>query len=136
MNKTRKFLRKYWLCFLLSVLMVVGMLLSTVYKDVYESGSEMIRFNLQDVYLIFGIPLVSFIYGCLSYLNTKKTWIPQLIIYSITCIYFFATNFIMYKELNAGVLWFSLFPVIFSLLGTGITAFIYYVVKSIREERE
>ena len=101
MNRIFNFLRKYWLCFLLSVLMVVGMALSTIYKDVYEIGDGMIRFDLQALYLIYGIPLFSLIYGCLTYLKTKKTWLPQLVLYAITGIYFSLTNLIIDKELDA-----------------------------------
>ena len=136
MNKIFNFLRKYWLCFLLSVLMVVGMALSTIYKDVYEIGDGMIRFDLQALYLIYGIPLFSLIYGCLTYLKTKKTWLPQLVLYAITCIYFSLTNLIIDKELDAweNILLFSVYPIVFSLIGTGLTAFIYYVIKSTKEE--
>lgn len=136
MNKIFKFLCKYWLCFLLSVLMVFGMFLSTVYADLYESGSY-IRFDLQSLYLIIGMPLYSLIYGCLSYIKIKKIWPPQLILYSITCIYFFVANLIIDKEIDAwkNILLFSVYPVLFSIIATSITAYIYYIIKSIKEER-
>ena len=53
--------------------MVIGMFLSTIYADLYKSGSEsdMIRFNLKDLYLVYGLPLYSLIYGCLTYIKTK-----------------------------------------------------------------
>ena len=47
-NRVLSFLKKYWLCILLSVIMVIGMFLSTVYADLYESGRGYIRFDLQD----------------------------------------------------------------------------------------
>ena len=71
-NSFLNFFKKYRFCFLLSVIMVVGMFLSTVYADVYESGSGYIRFDLQALYLIFGLPLYSLIYGCFSYMKIKK----------------------------------------------------------------
>ena len=71
-NRFLNFLRRYWICILLSVIMVIGISLSTRYANLYESGSGMIRFDLRELYLIFGLPLYSLIYGCLSYIKTKK----------------------------------------------------------------
>lgn len=118
------FLRKYWICLLLSVLMVIGISLSTYYAE-------------SILYLIIGMPLYSLIYGCLSYIKTKKIWLPQLIIYLITCIYFFGFNLIIDKEIDAwkNILLVSVYPVAFSLIGTSITAFIYYIIKSIKENQ-
>ena len=60
-NRFLSFLRKYWFCFLLSVIMVIVMFLSTVYADLYETGGGYIQFDLEALYLIFGIPLYSLI---------------------------------------------------------------------------
>ena len=50
-NGFLSFLREYWLCVLLSIIMVIGMFLSTIYANLYKSGSEsdMIRFNLKEM---------------------------------------------------------------------------------------
>jgi hypothetical protein len=79
-NRVLNFLKKYWLCFLFSVIMTIGIYVSTCYAHLYESGHGMIRFNLRDLYLIFGLPLLSLIYGCLSYIKTKRVLLPQLIL--------------------------------------------------------
>ena len=133
-NGFLSFLREYWLCILLSVIMVIGLSLSTTFADLYESGRGYIRFDLQALYLIFGLPLYSLIYGCFSYMKIKKIWIPQLILYLITCIYFLGTNLIIDKEIDAwkNIFVFSVYPVLFSLIGASITAFIYYIIKSSR----
>ena len=103
--------------------MVVGMFLSTVFADLYERGSGYIRFDLQALYLIICMPLYSLIYGCLSYKTTKKVWIPQLILYLITFIYFFSANLIIDKEIDAwkNVFIFSVYPVVFSVIGASAT---------------
>lgn len=134
-NRFLNFLRRYWLCILLSVIMVIGMSLTTIYADLYESGRGYIRFDLQALYLIFGLPLYSLIYGCFSYMKIKKIWIPQLILYLITCIYFLGTNLIVDKEIDAwkNIFVFSVYPALFSLIGAGITAFIYKIIKSMKE---
>lgn len=124
------FLRKYWFCFLLSVIMVVGISLSTCYADLYEIGSDMVRFDLGDLYLIYGMPLYSLIYGCLSYAILKKVWSSQLILFAITFAYWF-TNGIdaLFWE---GTYILSAYPVVFSLIGTSVVAFIYHIIKSIK----
>ncbi len=137
MNKIFEFFRKYRLCVLLSVIMVIGVFLSTVYADLYKSGSDYMSIDLLGLYLIIGMPLYSLIYGCLSYVRTKKIWLPQLILYSIACIYFFFSDLIIDKEIDAWaiILLFSVYPVAFSLVGASITAFICYIIKLIKEER-
>lgn len=132
-NGFLSFLREYWLCVLLSVIMVIGMFLSTVYADLYKSGSEsdMIRFNLKDLYLVYGLPLYSLIYGCLTYIKTKNRWFPLLILGVVGFLYWFRFDI---KELAwPGTYIWTAVPVFFSLIGASITAFIYYIIKSIKE---
>ena len=125
------FLRKYWLCILLSVIMVIGLSLSTVFADLYESGRGYIRFDLRELYLIFGLPLYSFVYGCLSYTILKKAWLPQLILFGVTFIHWFIYGIeALFWE---GTYILSAVPVIFSLIGTGIASFIYTIIKSIKK---
>lgn len=130
-NRFLNLLRKYLLCILLSVIMVIGLSLSTVFADLYESGRGYIRFDLRELYLIFGLPLYSLIYGCLSYIKTKTIWIPQLVLSGFSFLYWFRFDI---KALSwAGTFIWSAYPVIFSLIGTAITAFIYHIIKSIKE---
>ena len=88
-NRFLNFLKKYWLCILLSVIMVIGLSLSTTFADLYESGRGYIRFDLRDLCLVFGLPLYSIIYGCLSYIKIKGIWVPQFILCIITFLYWF-----------------------------------------------
>ena len=130
-NRFLNFLKKYWLCILLSVIMVVGISLSTRYAELYKTGSDgsMIRFDLRDLYLVFGLPLYSLTYGCLSYIKTKRIWLPQLILCFVSFLYWF--RFI--TTLAAGTFIWMVYPVIFSLIGASITAFICYVRKQMKE---
>ena len=124
------FFKKYWFCFLLSVIMVIGLSLSTIFADLYESGRGIIRFDLRELYLIFGLPLYSLIYGCLSYIKVKKIWIPQLILCIVAFLYWFRFDI---TELTwPGTYIWSVYPTIFSLIGTGITKFVYYIIKELR----
>ena len=132
-NRFLNFLKRYWLCVLLSIIMVIGISLSTRYANLYESGNDdsMLRFDLRELYLVWGLPLYSLIYGCLSYIKTKKIWGPHLILCTVTFLFWFRFDI---KALAwAGTFIWSAYPVIFSLIGTVITAFICYVIKSIKE---
>ena len=132
-NEFLSFLRKYWLCILLSVIMVIGMSLTTIYADLYKTGSEddMIRFNLKDLYLVYGLPLYSSIYGCLTYIKTKNRWFPLLILGVVNFLYWFRFDI---KELAwLGTYIWSAVPVFFSLIGSAITAFILHIIKLMKE---
>lgn len=136
-NRFLSFLSKYWFCFLLSIIMVIGNSLSTYYTDFYIIKSDMIKFGLSSLYLIYVIPIYSLIYGCFSYMKIKKIWVPQLILYLITCIYFFGTNLIVDKEIDnwINILIFSVYPVVFSLIGAELTSLIYKMIKPIKENK-
>ena len=113
--------------------MVMGISLSTRYADLYKTGSEddMIRFNLKDLYLVYGLPLYSSIYGCLTYIKTKNRWFPLLILGVVGFLYWFRFDI---KELAwPGTYIWSAVPVFFSLIGSSITAFILYIIKSMKE---
>ena len=126
-NRFLNFLKKYWLCILLSIIMVIGVSLSTRYANLYKSGS----LDLRELYLVFGLPLYSLIYGCLSYIKTKKIWFPHLILCTVTFLFWFRLDI---KALAwAGTFIWSAYPVIFSLIGTAITAFIFFIIKSAKE---
>lgn len=131
MKKMLNFLKKYWLCFALSIIMVMGIDLTTLYADLYISGSgDDISFNLRELYLIFGLPLYSLIYGCLSFIKTKKILVPLLILFVISFIHWFRFDI---GELTwAGTYIWSALPVVFSLIGTIITVIVYCFVEFVK----
>lgn len=132
-NKVLSFLRKYWLSISLSVIMVIGILVSTRYADLYHNGSEILPMDMRGLYIIYVMPLYSLIYGCLSYIKTKKIWLPQLIIFAITFAYWL--GFGINSDTWAGAIW-SVVLVIFSLIGSSMTAFVYFMKKTIKENNE
>ena len=116
--------------------MVIGLSLSTTFADLYESGRGYIRFNLRELCLVFGLPLYSIIYGCLSYIKTKRIWIPQFILCVSSFLYWLILDVYALAIAGAGTLIWSAYPVIFSLIGASITAFVYYIIKSIKEYQD
>ena len=99
----------------------------------------LICFSSNGFHFIMVSPLCSLMYGCLSYVKTKKIWFPQLILYLITCIFFFLFNLIIDKEFDvwANILIVSTCLVVVSLVGAFITSLFVpqkrwskYVIKS------
>ena len=81
-NRFLSFLRKYWFCFLLSIIMVIGNSLSTYYTDFYTIKSDMIKFGLSSLYLIYVIPIYSLIY--VVFLNlSSPTVVIKLIVFKL-----------------------------------------------------
>lgn len=116
--------------------MSAGFLLSTIYAGTYKIGSGMLQFDLSILYLIYVVPIYSLIYGGLTYVKIKKVWGPQLFLYFTTVISLFYTNLVINKNIDAwkNILTISAYPIIFSLIGVGITALIYKAIKSIKKD--
>lgn len=128
MRKVSEMFRKYRICFALNAILVIGIFLTTIFADEYRFGSGMLRIDLQVMYLILGIPLFGFLYGIITYTRLKKVWIPLLILVAINLVYWciFAVH-------GVAAVILSMWPAGFSLLGTGICAFVCYLAKSIKE---
>lgn len=135
-NKVIAFFKKYWLCILLSVIMVGGITLSTHYADLYKTGSagDMIRFNLRELYLIYLMPIYCFIYGCLSYIKVKKIWLPQLILCVVSFLYWLILDKYALALAWVGIFIWLIYPVLFSLIGSSITAYVCCLIRSIKED--
>ena len=130
-KRFKDFIKKYWLCFLLSVIMILGMYLSDYYSDLYISGRGTIRMGLGGLYLLLIVPLYTFIYGCVSFAILKKIWVPQFVLYVI--VFFYGLIFdIDYPDLGGPLMW-AVYPIIFSLVGTAITALTYKIIKAIKQ---
>ena len=126
-----RFLKKYWFCFLLSAIIVGGVPFSSHFADLYERGGDNMPINFYDDYLIGIMPLLSLIYGCLSYAILKKAWLQQLILFVIAFIYWFGFDMKNLERLGTYIC--SVEPIIFSLIGTAITAFICWGIRDIKQ---
>ena len=126
-NRFLNFLKKYRLCLLLSLIMVWGIFVSTNNADLFELG----RLNFRETYLILGLSILSLIYGSVSYIKTRRIWIPQLILCFVSFLYWF--KFDITTLAWAGTFIWTVYPVIFSIFGASITAFIYYLIIQIKD---
>ena len=120
-------LGKYLFCMLLGleIFTVIPYLISRVTDDRSIGGIG---------FIIFTYPLCALLYGALSYAFLKKVWIPQLILYIITCASLFGLNLIADKELEPwlGILIVAFALVLFSLIGTLLAFLGRLIVKGIR----
>lgn len=137
-NRFLNFLRKYWFGIFLSVIMFLVFVIPDVFNISISGGSK-----VEHILLYFKFMLIySFIYGCLSYLNIKKIWVPPLITFLITCtyysisyliylIYLINSHLIIYRSLEAwkNILYFAACMATITLVGTLVTAFIYHLIK-------
>lgn len=129
-NSLLSFCKKYWICFLLNVIYIAGLILTDCFADAYISGSGTIKFNLNELFRMFFVPLFALVYGCLSFAVSKNAWFPQLIFLMFTFAYWFGFDI---KNLAwLGTYFWTVYPLVLSFLGTGITAFIYYLIKAIK----
>lgn len=87
------------------------------------------------VVVFFIYPLCALLYGVLSYALLKKVWIPQLILYIITCASLFGLNLIADKELEPwlGILIVAFALVLFSLIGTLLAFLGRLMIKGIKK---
>ena len=130
-KKFLNFLKKYWFCILLSVIMVMGNVFATYYSDLCTFGGDAFRAGLDTIYQFIITPIYSLIYGCLSYIKLKKIWTPQLILYIVAFLYWFRFDITELTWLGTYI-W-SVYPTIFSLIGVGITVFIRRLIKVIQQ---
>ena len=120
--------RKYLFCMLLvlGIFTVIPYLSSLVFtgRTVGEVGG-----------FFFELPLSALLYGALSYAFLKKVWIPQLILYIITCAYFLVPKLIVYKKLGSWklILIYAFVLVLFSLIGTLLAFLGRLMIKGIKK---
>ena len=133
-NVLLKFFKKYWLCMLLSIIMVIGIALADHYSYLYVRGDDfdLIRPNLETDYMVLGLPLFSLVIGVISYIKAKNAWLPPLIVGIISFIYWSA----FHTETLSGLgicIWIA-YSMVHTLIGTAITAFIYELIRAIKRD--
>jgi hypothetical protein len=96
-------------------------------------------FRTYDFYLICFLPIFSFIYGCIMYIIAKNIFVSNAVLTVIYFIYFsvsYLKELVFSIDYLYSILFFTLFPIIFSMIGSGIAAFIYRVIKSLKGNKE
>lgn len=94
-NRLSNHCSKYKICYIISIVMVAGIFLSTYFSELFENGDSILTFNFSDIYLLFIIPICSIIYGIITYIKVRKIWIPQLIFFIIFILGYLLLTFLL-----------------------------------------
>lgn len=135
-NKFLNFLKRYYILIILSLLHPCAMATTVYWGRIFITESALGPFRTYDLYVIFLIPILYFIYGCVAYIMTKKVFISNIIPTVIFLIYFGISVFKDFEfsiEKFYAMLFFVLFPIAFSMLGTLVTVGVYKIKKFIKK---
>ncbi len=77
---------KYKWCMVLSGGLAALYIVTYIFRETYQSGGYIISFNLFDMFVLFGAPLYSALYGILSYFLTRKLLIPACILTAVSMV--------------------------------------------------
>lgn len=131
-NGVLNFLKKYRLLVWLNMLVLIGTVCFGVFgRHIFVSKSEFISLSLYSVYALIGLPIYSFIYGCMSYLIYKKVWFQQMLLAITLALAFVFENFISGRlgEIVPTVIIFTPCFVVISLFGSAIG----FIVRTMKE---
>lgn len=133
-NEFLNFLKKYWRLVLINLIIVIGIVLSKIFGDVYIQKNALYSFNLHSVYVFTVLPIYSLLYGCLSYTVCRKIWFQQLIL-AIALLLGLLISELFSAEDSAILVILILVPcfTLFSIFTSVITAFIFYVGRKLKE---
>ena len=80
-NRILKFLKTYWWCFLLGILLVAGLRIVDFFCGETVVSDGFLKFTVTDCYLMYVMPLFSVFYGIITCVFLKKVWMPNLILF-------------------------------------------------------
>lgn len=135
-NRFLIFLKRNYILIILSFVHPLAMSTVQYWGRITISRDALGPFRTYDFYLICFLPIFYFIYGCVANVITKKIIIPNTILTVVFFIYFavlYLSHFDFEMEKFYEILFFTLFPIVFSMLGTLITAGFYKAVKFIKK---
>ena len=138
-NRFLTFLKRYYILMILGLVHPLAMATTQYWGNIILSRDALGPFRTYDFYLICFLPIFSFIYGCIMCIIAKNIFVSNAV---LTVIYFICFSVSYLKELVFStdylysILFFTLFPIVFSMIGSGITAFIYRVIKSLKGNKE
>ena len=129
-NKLLDFLKRYWILIILSLIYPLVMVYFRLFGNTVIWRNALGDFGVYELYIIFILPILHVIYGCITYAVTKKILIPNAIPAVIYFLYFFplAVGFKRAEDVFVSIAIFVLVPVVFSVIGTLATAGIYKMV--------
>ncbi len=137
-NRFLAFLKRYYILMILSLVHPLAMATTQYWGNIIILQNALGPFRTYDFYLICFLPIFNFIYGCLMYIIAKSVFVSNaipIIIYFICFGTFYLKDLVSLTNYFYSILFFTVFPIIFSMIGASITAFIYYIIKSAKENQ-
>ena len=135
-NRFWVFLKRYYILMFLNFVHPLAMATTQYWGDKLISRDTLGPFRTYEFYLICFLPIFSFIFGCIMYKITKRVFVSNaisMIIYFLWFGVFYLKDLVFSIDQFYSILFFALFPVVFSTIGASITAFICYVRKQMKE---
>lgn len=129
-NKLLDFLKRYGILIILSLIYPLAMVYFRIFGNTIITRHALGDFGVYELYIIFILPALQVIYGCITYAVTKKILVPNAIPAVIYFVYFLpgALNFKRAEDVFVSIVIFVLVPIAFSVFGTLATAGIYKMV--------
>lgn len=124
-NRLLSFLKKYYCLVIFSLLHPLAMATADIWGGIRLGSNALGPIRTYDIFFLSFEPLLHFAYGCIAYLCTRKILLANAI---PTIIYFAYVSIALFQPCDEFydyviiVSFFVLFPIVFSLLGTFITA--------------
>lgn len=137
-NRFLSFLKRYYILIILSLLHPLAIITVQYWGGIVISRGVLGPFRTSDFYLIFIMPIFHFIYGCIAYKITKKIFIPSSIVILTNFVFLCLISLVKLNfsiDMIMQILLFPMLTAIFSMIGAGITAFIYRIIRSMREKQ-
>lgn len=138
-NRFLAFLKRYYILMVFGLVHPLAMATTQYWGNVIISRDALGPFRTYDFYLICFLPIFNFIYGCIMYIIAKNVFISNAIptiIYFICFGVFYLKDLVFSIDYFYSILFFTLFPIIFSMIGAGVTAFIYRIIKSLKGNKD
>ena len=133
------FLKRYYVLMILGLVHPLAMATTQYWGKVIISSNALGPFRTYDLYLICFLPIFNILYGCIMYIIAKNVFISNAIPTIIYFIYFgvfYLKDLVFSRDYFYSIMFFSLFPIVFSMIGAGITAVIYRTIKSLKGNKD
>ena len=129
-NKLLDFLKRYGILIILSLIYPLVMVYFRFFGNTTITRHALGDFGVYELYIIFILPALQVVYGCITYAVTKKILVPNAIPSVIYFVYFLpgALRFNRAEDVFVSIVIFVLVPIAFSVFGTLATAGIYKMV--------
>ena len=133
-NRFLNFFSSYWFFVFLNIIMLIGIVFSKIFGDVYIQKSVLYSYNLHSIYVFIIIPIYSLIYGVLSYFVCKKISAPQILLAITLLLGFLIVELISAEGIGLifGILILTPCFIVFSIFTSIITKIIFRIISAMK----